>query len=198
MSRDSALCVITKTWLKGDDEMAHKSISPDGYKIILHPRTHGRNGGGIALIYTEFIKINEEREMQNNQMMECSRFKIELDSHDTVNLYAIYRNPASSVIAFYEELATIPEKNILVDRGALLLAGDSNIHSDNPSHADTNTFNDFLDSLYLQNHVNFPTHIANHTFDMFIDEKNNSNTGSVMRSHQLSDHSFIHCNLSIG
>ena len=94
MSRDSDVCEITDTWLKGDSEMAHKSIPLDGYKIISHPRTDGRNGGGIALIYKEFQKVNEEREMQNNQMMECSRLKIELDSHDTVNLYAIYRNPA--------------------------------------------------------------------------------------------------------
>ena len=41
MSRDSHLCVITEMWLKADDEMAHKSIPPDGYKIISHPRTNG-------------------------------------------------------------------------------------------------------------------------------------------------------------
>ena len=70
--------------------MAHKSIPLDGHKIILHPRTNGRNGGGIALIYKEFLKVNKEREMQNNQMMECSRLKNELDSHDMVNMYAVY------------------------------------------------------------------------------------------------------------
>ena len=78
MSRDSDLCVITEMWLKGDDEMAHKSIPPDGYKVISHPRTDGWNGGGIAVIYREFLRVNEEREMQNNQMMESNRFKIEL------------------------------------------------------------------------------------------------------------------------
>ena len=111
--------------------------------------------------------------MQNNQMMECSRFKIELDSHDMVNLYAIYRNPASSVIAFCEELATILEKNIVVDRGALLLMGYFNIHIYNPSHADTNTFNDFLDNGNIQNHINIPTCIAQNTPDLFIDDKGN-------------------------
>ena len=105
--------------------------------------------------------------MQNNQMMECSRFKIELDSHDTVNLYAIYRNPASSAIAFCEELATI-FKDILVDRKALLLMGDFNIHIDNTSHASTNTFNDFLDSFNLKNHIYFPTHFAQHTLHLFM------------------------------
>ena len=69
MSSDSDICVINETWLKGDGEMACKSIPPDGYKINSHPRTDGRNGGGIALIYIEFLKVNEEREMQNNQMM---------------------------------------------------------------------------------------------------------------------------------
>ena len=173
MSGDSDLCVITKMWLKGDDSMAHKSIPLDGYKIGLHLRTNGRNGGGIALIYKEFLKVNEEWEMQNNQMVECSRFKIKLHSHDAVNLYAIYRNPALSVIAFCEELATILEKNIIVDRGALLLIGDFNIHIDNLSHADTNTFNDFLDSFNFQNHVNFLTHIPQHTLELFIDDKDN-------------------------
>ena len=59
--------------------------------------------------------------MQNNQMMECSWFKIKHDSHDMVNLYAIYRNTALSVIPFCEELVIILEKNILVDRGTLLV-----------------------------------------------------------------------------
>ena len=114
-----------------------------------------------------------------------------------VNPYAIYRNPTSSVIAFCEEFATILEKNIFVDRGALLLMGDFNIPIDNPFHADTNTFNDFLDSFHLLNHINFPTHIAQHTLNLFIDDKDNSNW-MVIRSHQVSDHSFILCNLSIG
>ena len=82
--------------------------------------------------------------------MEHIRFNIELDSHDAVNLYAIYRNPALSVIAFCEELAIILEKNILVDRGALLLIGDFNISIDNPFYADTNTFSSFLNSFNLQ------------------------------------------------
>ena len=198
MSRDSDLCVITEMWLKGVDEMAHKSIPPNGYKIISHPRTNGRNSGGIAPIYKEFLKVNEEREMQNNQMMECSRFKIKLDSHDMVKLYAIYRNPASNVIAFCEELATILKKNILVDRGTLLLMGDFNVHIDNSSHADTNIFNDFMDSFNLQNHINFPPHFAQHTLNLFIDDKDNSHIGLVIRGHQLPDHSFIHCNLSTG
>ena len=61
MSRDSDLCVLTETWLKGDNERAHKSIPLDGYKITLHPRTNGVNGGGIALIYKEFLKVNKEQ-----------------------------------------------------------------------------------------------------------------------------------------
>ena len=68
--------------------------------------------------------------MKNNQMMECRRFKMELDSHDMVNLYAIYRNLSLSVIVFCEELAIILKKNFLVDRGALLLTEYFNIHID--------------------------------------------------------------------
>ena len=47
-------------------EMAHKSIPPDVYKIIWQPRTDDRNGGGIALICKEFLKVNVEREMHNS------------------------------------------------------------------------------------------------------------------------------------
>ena len=139
--------------------MRFKSIPLDGCKIISHPRTDGRNGGGIALIYKEFLKVNEEREMQNNQMMECSRLKIELDSHDMVNLYAIYRNLALSVIGCCEELATILKRNIVVDREALLIMGDFNILIDNSSHADiqilsltswtASTFRIMLTSLHI-------------------------------------------------
>ena len=61
MSKDSNLCLITETWLKRNNETAHKSIPPDGYKIILPCRTNGRHGGGIALIYKELLKANEKR-----------------------------------------------------------------------------------------------------------------------------------------
>ena len=113
-------------------------------------------------------------------MIECSRFKIEFISHDMINMYAIYRYTSLSVIAFCEELATILKKNILVNKGVLLLMGDFNIHIENPSHADTNTFNDFLDCFNIQNHVNFPTPITPHILDLVIGDKDNSKIGLVI------------------
>ena len=85
-------------------------------------------------------------------------------------MYAIYRNPTLGVIAFCEELATIVEKNILVNRGAPLLREDFNAHIENSSHVSTNTFNNFLDSFNLQNHINFPTNIAQHMLNLCIDD----------------------------
>ena len=62
--------------------------------------------------------------------------------------------------------------NILDMTGKLVLLGDFNIHMDMVDDTDMITFNDFLDSFYLENLVHFSTHKCRHTLDLLITDKN--------------------------
>ena len=54
------ICAITETWIKKDDiEAITKEVPPLGYKIFSKPRTTGKNGGGLALVYKDYLTVNE-------------------------------------------------------------------------------------------------------------------------------------------
>ena len=59
------------------------------------------------------------------------------------------------------------------------------------------TFNDFIDSFNLHNHVNFPTHKSLHYLDLVITDTNWNIMHTVKQGHMLSDHNFIDCSLQI-
>ena len=72
-----------------------------------------------------------------------------------------------------------------------------NIHMGITGDPNTITFNDFLDNLILQNHVNFPTHKSLHHFDLVITYTNWNIMHTVKQGHILSDHNLIDCSLHI-
>ena len=101
--------------------------------------------------------------------MECSTFTVK-SYHTNQTLLVIYKQPTSSTITFCEELATILEEGITSMKSNIMIIGDFSIHIENIANPDTMTFSDFLDSFSLQNHVNFPAHIANHHIGLCIAE----------------------------
>ena len=68
---------------------------------------------------------------------------------------------------------------------------------DDLENTDTILFSDLLNSFNLVNEVNFPSHKLQHTLDLAIIDSEYSYLSKVSRGHMLSDHSFIHCDLSI-
>ena len=115
----------------------------------------------------------------------------------TINLYIVYQYLASSVIEFCNKLISLLEENINTDKGTLILTGDFNIHMDDLTHPDTNTFMDTLEKLDLRNHVNFPTHKLNHHLDLFIDSISSPILTEVKCGFMLSDHIFVHALINL-
>ena len=72
-----------------------------------------------------------------------------------------------------------------------MLIGDLNIHMDNKADPGTVTFTNFLDSLGLVNHTQFPTHVSGHTLDLIITQEDSNDILTVARGHMLLDHHFI-------
>ena len=48
-----------ESWIKDDDEHSTKEVPPDGYKTISNPRSDGRKGGGIAVVYRDYYTVNQ-------------------------------------------------------------------------------------------------------------------------------------------
>ena len=149
------ICAITETWLKAEREEPVHNIAPPGYNLISHPRMDGHIGEGIALLYKSSLNVTKINSLNNLITMECSTLTFKND-HTNLTLLVIYKQPTSSTITFFEELATILEEGITSMKSNIMIIGYFNIHMENIANPDTITFNHFLDSFNFQNHVNFP------------------------------------------
>ena len=187
------ICAISETWLKAESEEPVHNKAPPGYNLISLPRMDGHIGGGIALLYKSSLNVTKIHSLNNPITMECSTFTVKSD-HTNLTSLVIYEQPTSSTITFCEELATILE-GITSMKSNIMIIGDFNIHIENIAKPDTITFNDFLDSFNLQNHVIFPTHIAKHHLDLCITEWDWGLFQSISKDHLISYHNFIHFKL---
>ena len=114
-----------------------------------------------------------------------------------INLYIIYQLPSSSVIQFCNELSLILESDLNLATDKTLFAGDFNIHTDNHQDTDTINFLDTINGFNLQNLVSFPAHVKQHHLDLILDDPNILLVHKVEPGMFLSDHCFIHCQLTI-
>ena len=192
------ICAIAETWIKKDDiEAITKEVPPLGYKIFSKPRTTGKNGGGLALVYKDYLTVNELiAENHTFNTMEIQGYHIRLD-HILINLYVTYRIPSTSIISFCDELLQVLEEDIAKSADKTLLVGDFNIHVDDSSDSDTITFMDLLDSYNMLNKVTFPTHVKHHSLDLVIEDRDNTVVMNVKEGLFLSDHCFVHSTLDI-
>ena len=78
-----------------------------------------------------------------------------------------------------------------------LFVGDFNIHTDNHQDTDTINFLDIINRFNLQNLVTFLTHVKQHHLDLILDDPNNLLVHNIEPGMFLSDHCFIHCQLTI-
>ena len=127
---------------------------------------------------------------------EYKDYALEISKECRHKLYVLYRYPLTSVINFCHEFSDMIERNVVEDRGELILIGDYNIHMNSMNHPDTIIFSDCLDSLYLTNLVDFPMHKALHTLDLIICDRQSNTVLSVDKSHLLSDHNTITCKIT--
>ena len=189
IERSIDLCAITETWLRPDDQVSLADITPPRYKALSKPRLEGK-GGGIALIHKDYITIKEVNISMEFLTIELANYKVKVPDK-VLDLLIIYRIPSTSILESCNEFAVFMEDNITTLRGNLMLMGDLNIHMDDKADPGTVTFTDFLDSLGLVNHTQFPTHVSGHTLDLIITQEDSNDILTVARGHMLSDHHFI-------
>src|SRR6218665_1652819 len=177
-SRPPDLIALQETKISTSSTDAHISYSkPPGYslhsflRITPSSKSPEISGGGSAFLVREpAIVLNSSR--HTFKSFECSSITLQLSS-DILTVFNIYRPPTSSIYYSQKPSVFLDEFASLLSLAAttpneFVLVGDFNVHVDTPSDTLPSSFLNLLSSVNLVQHVNFPTHIENHTLDLLI------------------------------
>src|SRR6218665_2894951 len=158
------------------------------------------SGGGSAFLVREpAIVLNSSR--HTFKSFECSSITLQLASY-ILTVFNIYRPPTSSNYSqkssvFLHEFASLLSLAATTPN-EFVLVGDFNVHVDTPSDTLPPSFLNLLSSVTLVQHVNFPTHIENHTLDLLITSTASLLSPKVSRSaFNITDHFLIMADLEI-
>ena len=201
------LIALQETWISTSSSNSHLSDStPPHYTLHSFPRTTSSSksakisGGGTAFLVHEPAAILNSSG-HSFRSFECSSITLRLAS-DILTVFNIYRPPSSSAYSskpsvFLDEFGSFLSLAATTPND-FLLTGDFNIHVDNPSDNLASDFLNLLSSANLVQHVNFPTHIKNHTLDLVITSA--ASLLSPKLSHSalnVTDHYLIMADLEI-
>ena len=139
--------------------MESNGFIKDGYQISAINRT-GRKGGGLALIYRSNITVTKVDQNQHRSFKSV-HWRTTIGNY-TLNILVLYHPPYSARQKITNTMFIDDLTEYLTDWMAsyrnILICGDFNIHIDDPNDTEAQIFNDTLETLGLQQHVNFETH----------------------------------------
>jgi hypothetical protein len=163
------LFVVTETWMKATHPAAlTQDIAPAGFRVIHHFRKDGINGGGVALLYADFLQVSEVHIISNIFSFDCLVTKV-CTRRGRLNIAAFYRPPSSSKNAvsvgqFCDELGILIDE-LLALPGHLVMCGDFNCPADGTTGVDprlyskrfrhTTLLSKYIDLLTGTRHVGF-------------------------------------------
>ena len=159
---------ITEFWLTNNetDIAISRSITPSGYKFIHLPRPNGRGrGGGIALVYRDTLKM-EEQQIETFSTFEHMELLLTA-GNSSIRIVPVYRPPKTLHSLFLEQFEILMD-SVMTKPGKLLCIGDFNIHFENERCRASRNFRAMLNGLGLDQRVTEPTHEKNHTLDLVI------------------------------
>ena len=197
------LLALSETWLKPDSLVETiNSITPDGYLCMHVPRVDKR-GGGVAFIYRSTFDFRLVKyPVYKSFEMIVGKLVCKSSSFLFAN---VYRPPTfdgksvhDSVNAFLDEFSSVLE-DIGTTPSEIFLSGDYNIHVDNLEDSYTEKFMTLLEMFNLKQLIDFSTHKAGHTLDLFItrSETTVDIKNFLPTIFPFSDHTAVSCDISI-
>ena len=190
------IAVVTETWLtnSGIDTIWIDSngFAKDGYQISAVNRI-SKKGGGASLIHRSnitVIKVDQEQ----HRSFESAHWMTTIRNY-TLNILALYHPPYSARQKITNTMFIDDLTNYLMDwmasYGNILISGDFNIHIDGSNDTEVQIFNDMMEALGLQQHVNLETYHAGNTLDLLFTEITSQLNTRTFKGRYISDHGAI-------
>ena len=195
------LVILTETWLKSDetDMRIIKQLTPQNFDFHHKPRQAKHRGGGVGLL------CNSKLSFKKCNLMDPSSFELLSGlipfGNSCIRVQMIYRMPPSAKNKlkkgdFISEFASLLEI-VTTLPGKLLIAGDFNIHWEDPNDSEKREFEELLLTFGLQQHVSDSTHLSGHVLDFVITRPDDNIVRSVKVADIVSDHFLVLASLAI-
>ena len=191
---------ICETWLQDDNCPTTAVIKSYGYNVHHTIRANGKKGGGTALIFRNGFACTPFKCQTNFKSFEYTACSTKTSTGTNITYIVIYRpgQISSTFISEIDELLSF----VLPKCDILIVAGDLNIHFDDPSNKLYSQAFKIFQSYGLQRKVFLPTHIAGKSLDQiftFSLEKDQLQCAvSVDAASAIqSDHYPVYCKFSL-
>ena len=185
-SRSCDLIFLTETWLhntidsqEDDNQVTLASIIPDSYKIKHIPRHDGREGGGVAIIYTKEISVDWKGIKLNTKFKQFESVSILVYLKEAPLFVSVVYRPDPTkrnglkLKSYWKEWSEFLSYHAL-KKTEFIITGDVNFHLNKPENASAKKFHSSLKEFGLKQHVEEPTHIAGNTLDILITRSNSN------------------------
>ena len=188
--------VITETWLKdnSDSWLNAQGLNDLGYNHDSVPRSDGRRGGGILLIYKSTYKLVSS---QSTTLEYCESRLWKLTSgKKTFSCLGVYHPPSASNQvndSIFTDSFLDATSLLLAEHNDLIIMGDFNIHVNDVSDNDAIFFLEAMSSLGLKQHVQSATHVGGNTIDLIFTEPESIPVTTCICADLLSDHRIVIC-----
>ena len=184
---------LIETWvLPNDTDSKLKELTPEGYRFLQVPRPH-RWGGGVGF----FVHNNFEANTLNSTTYNSfEHIIVSVKSGNVVtNFVSLYKPPRSAFLTFINEFLQLVEC-LSTYPSDFVICGDFNLHTDK-QNTYTLKFLSLPESCNLIQHINFSTHLHNHTLDLLITPSGFKHLSNFQSCDAFSDHFMICAYLDI-
>ena len=196
--------MLTETWLKNTDEDKAWINTSDLYNNNLRIDTVSRTtrqADGIALLHRKEYSTTR---LKTNLQLDTIEHGVWSTTvrNKKLTLAGIYHPPIGSWKSnmhtkFLNEVSKLIQL-LMTNYTNLVLLGDFNIHTQDMENLDSITYNDTMEVLRLQQHIDKPTHKFGNTLDLIYTES----LGRVRVIHSfkgsfISDHKVVGVELEI-
>ena len=193
--------IITETWLSDSDNIWINAcdLNKNGYKLSPVNRNQ-RRGGGVALVCTSTMNA-KLIDSGSKQSFEYCIWKLNVNN-TPLHIVGIYHPPSSTVNrasngAFIDDFLEFLT-DLLTDCRNIILLGDFNMHIEDSSDTEAQTFAESVEALGLTQHVNFTTHVEGNILDLVYTKMVSAvKITSCKQGPFFSDHCLILCETTI-
>ena len=149
----------------------------------------------VALVSKTKYKLKQVSEKELNTF-QVAEWNLSV-SHNCINVFGIYRPPLGSPLEFLDEF-TEWVSDVMSNKLNVILAGDFNLHTNNPNDDNAANLIDCMTALGMSQQVHFTTHKLGNTLDLiFIEDFSDLHIKSCTQGEFISDDCVITCRTSL-